>query len=200
MKSPALRLASWNVRTMRPGLTEDLQTVDDARKTAVIDCELHRLNIDIAALQETRLPDSGSLKEEHYTFFWQGKNAEETREHGVGFAVRNTLLCMINPPTDGTERILSLQLSTAQGPVNLVCTYAPTLHSSPEDKDKFYESLDAAVSKIPATELIHILGDSNARVGADHESWPDVLGHHGIGKMNENGQRLLEFVATTSCA
>ena len=33
MKSPALRLASWNVRTMRPGLTEDLQTVDDARKT-----------------------------------------------------------------------------------------------------------------------------------------------------------------------
>ena len=133
MKFPALRLASWNVRTMRPGLTEDLQTVDDARKTAVIDCELHRLNIDIAALQETRLPDSGSLKEERYTFFWQGKSAEEIREHGVGFAVRNTLLCTINPPTDGTERILSLQLSTAQGPVNLVCTYAPTLHSSPED-------------------------------------------------------------------
>ena len=65
---------------MRPGLTEDLQAVDDARKTAVIDRELHRLNIDIAALQETRLADSGSLKEEHYTFFWHGKGAEETRE------------------------------------------------------------------------------------------------------------------------
>ena len=74
-----------------------------------------------------------------------------------------------------------------------MCTYSPTLHSSPEDKDKLCEVLDAAVSKIPATELIHILGDFNARVGADHESWPDVLGHHGIGKMNENGERLLEF-------
>ena len=100
---------------------------------------------------------------------------------------------MINPPTDGTERILTLQLSTAQGPVNLVCTYAPTLYSSPEDKHKFYEALHAVVREIPTTELILVLGDFNARVGADHESWPDVLGHHGIGKMNENGQRLLEF-------
>ena len=31
--------------------------------------ELKRLNIDIAALQETRLPSNGSLKEEDYTFF-----------------------------------------------------------------------------------------------------------------------------------
>ena len=36
---------------MRPGLSEDLQAIDDARKTAVIDRELHGLNIDIAALQ-----------------------------------------------------------------------------------------------------------------------------------------------------
>ena len=58
---------------MRPGLTDDLQAIDDARKTAVIDRELHRLNIDIAALQETRLPETGSLKEEHYTFFFKEK-------------------------------------------------------------------------------------------------------------------------------
>ena len=46
---------------MRTGLSNDLQEIDDARKTALIDYELHRLGIDIAALQETRLPDrSGS--------------------------------------------------------------------------------------------------------------------------------------------
>ena len=33
----------------------------------------------------------------------------------------------------------------------------------------------------------------NARVGNQRIHWPRALGYHGIGKMNENGQKLLEF-------
>ena len=71
MKYPALRIASWNVRTMQTGLSEDLEKIEDAPKTSIIDREFNRLNIDIAALQETRLPSANSLKEKSYTFFWQ---------------------------------------------------------------------------------------------------------------------------------
>ena len=123
---PALRLANWNVRTMHTGLTDNLQSIDNAHKTTVIDMELDRLNTDIACLQETRLADSGSLKEQRYTFFWQGKSPEEKLERGVGFAVQNTLLTMIEPPTNGSECIL-----TQAGPVNLMSIYAPTLCSTP---------------------------------------------------------------------
>jgi exonuclease III len=115
---------------MRTSLSDNLLDIEDARKTAVIDRELHRLNIDIAALQETRLPENGSIKEEHYTFFWQGKGVEDIREHGVGFAVRNNLLRMIEPLSNGTERILTFRLSTPAGFTNLVCIYAPTLQAS----------------------------------------------------------------------
>ena len=38
---------------MTAGLSDDLQQIDAACKTAIIDAELHRLDIDIAALQET---------------------------------------------------------------------------------------------------------------------------------------------------
>lgn len=46
---------------MTPGLFEDLQDICDARKTAVINDGLLRLCVDIAALQETRLADTGTL-------------------------------------------------------------------------------------------------------------------------------------------
>ena len=85
---------------MTTGL-DDLKNISDVRKTAVINDELLRLKIDIAALQETRLADSGRLKEKDYTFFWKGKSTEHRREHGVGFAVRNTLLKMVEPGDKG---------------------------------------------------------------------------------------------------
>ena len=46
-KTPALRMGTWNVRTMCPGLDNDLQQISDARKTAIIDRELSRLDMNI---------------------------------------------------------------------------------------------------------------------------------------------------------
>ena len=90
--------------------------------------------MDIASLQETRLLDSGTLKEKDYTFFWQGMSAEKRREHGVGFAVRNTLLKMIEPGDKGWERLLTLRFHTSDGPATLISAYAPTLTTTPEAK------------------------------------------------------------------
>lgn len=178
---------------MLTGLSEDLQDVSDSRKTAVINDELRRLHVDIATLQETRLADSGTLKEKDYTFFWQGKSSDEPRQHGVGFAVRNNLLNMVEPGNNGSERLLTLRLKTMAGPVTLVSVYAPTLSATPDIKDEFYDQLTATISNIPNKKQLILLGDFNARVGADQGWWPCCLGKFGIGKMNDNGQRLLEL-------
>ena len=47
--------------------------------------------------------------------------------------------------------------------------------------------------QVPDEERLFLLGDFNARVGSDQISWPRCIGHFGVGKLNENGQRLLEF-------
>ena len=122
---------------MQTGLTDNLKDVNDARKTAVIDKELARLGVDIATLQETRLADSGTLKEKDYTFYWQGKTSDEPREHCVGFAVKNSLLKMVEPGSNGSARILTRRLNTTEGPFTLVSVYAPTLAATQETKDEF---------------------------------------------------------------
>jgi len=48
--------------------------------------ELTKYNIDITALCETRLSESGSLNELEYFIFWIGNPERERREAGVGFA------------------------------------------------------------------------------------------------------------------
>ena len=107
----------WNIRTMAPGFSDDLQEVHDVRKTAV-DTELSRLQMDI--LQESRLPATGSVRnvvcwllnvpatcecisgtvcegERDFTLFWQGKPSDEVREHSVGFTVRIRFIGVHNP-------------------------------------------------------------------------------------------------------
>ena len=191
--SPVIALATWNVRTLRPGTEDDLLEVDDTRKTAIINDELKRLNIDVAALQETRLPEEGRLREADYTFFWRGRAQDEARQHGVGFAVRNRLLSHIIEPSGGNERMLRITLLTDQGNIHLFSLYAPTLAADAGVKDAFYEELDGELATVPAPEEIVLLGDFNARVGSDNQAWPDCLGPYGVGKINENGQRLLEL-------
>ena len=186
-------MGKWNVTTLATGLEEDLKLIDDTCKAAVIDNELDRLNMDIVALQETRLLSFGCIREDTYTFFWQGKGPMEKRERGVGFAIRNALLNSITPPSNGSERILKIQLETTTGLVSLFTVYAPPLNSALEEKGKLYEDLEADTNDVPEQHLHYILCIFNARVGSDSTSWPVYLGQYGTGKLNENGQRLLEF-------
>lgn len=115
------------------------------RKTTTIDRELLRLCVDVAALQETRLLDEGSIREDNYTFFWKGKNDGERRDHGVGFAVRNCLLGCI-------ERIMHIRLLTASGPITLVSAYVPTLKAAADIKDHFYEELRKCLESVRASD------------------------------------------------
>ena len=181
---------------MLTGLSKDLQEVSDTCKTAVIALELHRLNAGIAASQETRLLESGSLKEELYTIFWQGKGTEETWEYCIGFAAWNLLLCIAD--TQQMEmRFLVTTLIICRPCYSYMHLCLNTL-LPPEVKDKFYESLDSTISSIPKSEALYILGDFNVRVGSDCNLWPMCLGCHGISKVNENRWKLLELSSYTN--
>ena len=178
---------------MCPWFPDDIHNISYARKVTIINHKLNRLSIDIAALLETRLPSDGSLKEQDYTFFWQGKDPDELWLHGVSFAVMNSLLSTMEPPTSDSEQILSPHFSSSSRPLNIVSIYAPTLCSSAEVKDQFYDDLHSALRGVSTTEELFLLGDFSACMGANYDSWPICIRHFGVRYMSENGQSLLEL-------
>ena len=92
---------------------------------------------------------------------------------------------------------MSLSLETTKGNVNLVSAYAPTLGASPHVKDYFYEALADTLRLMNTDKPLFILREFNTRV---ENQRPRALGCDGIGKMNEHGQRLLEFCTVNNLA
>ena len=77
----------------------------------------------------------------------------------------------------------------------IVNAYAPTVTNPDEVKDKFYDDLDSVISAAPRNDKLILLGDFNARVGTDHQTWEGVNGTEGVGKCNSNGLLLLRKCA-----
>ena len=54
---------------MLTSLNVDLKNINDVRNITIINDEFLKLNIVISTLQETRLADTGAIKEKNYTFY-----------------------------------------------------------------------------------------------------------------------------------
>ncbi|XP_033105177.1 uncharacterized protein LOC117107580 [Anneissia japonica] len=160
--------------------------------------ELSRLGINVAALSETWLTGSGSVCEANYTSFWCGHPDTVRPKHGVGFAVHNRLLSCIQQPISISPRLMTLRMCLKYGYITIISAYAPTLMDSTVSKEEFNEIISETILNIPAGDNLALIGDFNARIGSDFNSWRNVIGPHGIGRMNENGQRLRELCADHS--
>ena len=163
------------------------------RRTALVGRELDRYKVEIAALSETRLAEEGLLKEvgAGYTFFWSERKKEERRE--AGFTIKSHLVSKLSRLPKGiNDRLMTLSIPlSGKRHATMVSAYAPTMTNPDEVKDKFYDDFDSVISAAPRTDKLILLGDFNARVGTDHQTWEGVNGSQGVGKCNSNGLLLI---------
>ena len=64
-----------------------------------------------------------------------------------------------------------------------------------EVKEKLFDDLDSVICAAPRTDKILLLGDFNAGVGTDHQTWEGVIGSEGVGKCNSSRLLLLRKCA-----
>ena len=51
------------------------------------------------------------------------------------------------------------------------------------------------IDKRGAKDITTLMGDFNAKTGMDNTGYEDIMGTHGLGQMNENGERFADLCA-----
>ena len=82
----------------------------------------------------------------------------------------------------------------------IVSVYSPTLDSSDDEKDRFYDTLYSTLRQISLDDKVILLSDFNARVGRSHEIWHVGIVCHVVGSVNSSGLRLLSLCSELSLA
>lgn len=182
LKKPT-RVAAWNIRST---LNED--------KMTDIAYHMQKLDIEIAVLSESRLPESGRKEHAGVTFIWTGHPTKH--EAGVAIALRDKALKAwqeAGEPMEATSpRILKISLSSYRTRITIIGVYAPT-NNDPKGSKIFYEEVQKLITTVPKRDLLLLLGDWNACLGRQKVDTKGLIGPHTLGEHTRNGGMLRKF-------
>ena len=93
------------------------------------------------------------------------------------------------------SRIITAKFTTKKKDIrlNIIQCYAPTNDAEEENKDDFYQQLQAVLDRRGAKDITLLMGDFNTKIGMDNTGYEDIMGTHGLGQMNENGERFADL-------
>ncbi|VDO63606.1 unnamed protein product [Schistosoma margrebowiei] len=95
------------------------------------------------------------------------------------------------------SRIIKASFKTKKEGItmNIIQCYAPTNDSNDDIKNQFYDRLQSIIEKCSRKDLTIPMGDLNLKVGIDNTGYEDIMGRHGLGQRNENGERFANLCA-----
>ena len=111
----------------------------------------------------------------------------------MGFAIKNDFVTNLTVmPQPVSDRVITTRLPLIKDiSATIISVCAPTMTHPDENNVAFYNQLASVLSGIPRTDNILLIGDFNGRIQRNNDKWPVVMGKHGIGKCNSNGELLL---------
>ena len=75
----------------------------------------------------------------------------------------------------------------------VIQAYASTNESTDDEKDDFYDQPQATFDTSNRHDVVIVMGDLKAKVGHDNKDMEGIMGKHGLGNINDNGERLCDF-------
>lgn len=178
-----IRVGFWNVRTLWE--TEKLKKVQT---------EMKKYNLDILGLSEARWTAFEELRlEDGSCFIYSGREEGEPHSRGVGILLSRRAKSSLMTWKSISDTIIVARFYTRVRPITVIQCYAPTEASEGDEKLNFYGCLSDIIRKVQKRDIIFLMGDFNAKLGSGNVGKELVMGKHGDGAINDNGERLAEI-------
>ena len=155
--------------------------------------EMAKREIDIMGISETHWIGHGKLQlQEGETIIYSGRE-DNIHRQGVGILMLKSASRALIDWSPISERIVQARFYSNHIKLTLVHVYAPTEDAEEQVKDKFYTRLQDVLSSCKTHDMLVVTGDMNAKVGDNNQNYERVMGKHGLGQRNNNGERLCEI-------
>ena len=154
-------------------------------------------NLALLGISETRWTQSGRKKLNSGELLLYSGHEDVDSPHTQGVALmlsKAAQKALIGWEAHG-PRIIAASFHTKERRISMdvIQCYAPTNDSEDEVKDQFYNRLQSVIDNFPERDVTILMGDFNAKIGSDNIGYEEVMGQHGLGTMNDNGERLADF-------
>ncbi|VDP54255.1 unnamed protein product [Schistosoma margrebowiei] len=168
-------------------------------KTIQIALEMRRYDLAVLGISETHWTQAGQKRLATGEMLLYSGHEEDNAPHTQGVALMLSKLArnaLVGWESHGS-RIIKASFKTKKEGIlmNIIQCYAPTNDSNDDIKDQFFERLQSVIEKCPRKDLTILMGDLNAKVGIDNTGYEDIMGRHGLGERNENGERFANLCA-----
>lgn len=175
-----INIGTWNVRTLH-----------QQGRTELFMREIQRFKFDIIGIAETHWLGSGTKTIDGHDIIFVGHESKHTG--GVALLLSKNARDAMIAMKPISERLIYARFQGLGFNLSVIQVYAPTADSNVKDIEEFYDQLQQQIDLIDRNDAMIVMGDWNAKVGTDHDTWPDTIGKYGFGEANERGEKLLEF-------
>ena len=153
--------------------------------------EAKRYHLDVIGISSTKRRGSGIVDlDGGWKLFYSGADPKMSAHAGVGILTSPQMSDCVSEWIPLGSRVCMLKLNVKGRALCLLQAYAPNATS---EYEAFVDEVNDALLRVAKTESTVLLGDFNAHVGRDHETWKGVIGRHGVANANENGRYLLQL-------